>query len=124
LRRPGGIAASTRYRVGAVGGMVGVIGGLGGFVMPILFGVLTARTRLPTSIFAFLFALSVACLAWMMVVVHQITRQAAPRVAEELDQGEGLALVGAEMAVGGEILFAVRAREIKARPERVPAGSE
>jgi MFS transporter, NNP family, nitrate/nitrite transporter len=111
-------------RVGAVGGLVGVIGGLGGFVMPILFGVLTARTRLPTTTFAFLFALSAVCLAWMMVVVHRLTRQAAPRVAEELDQGEGLALVGAEMAVGGEILFAARARELRARREKRAAGSE
>jgi NNP family nitrate/nitrite transporter-like MFS transporter len=111
-------------RVGAVGGLVGVIGGLGGFVMPILFGVLTARTRLPTTTFAFLFVLSVACLAWMMVVVHQITRQAAPRIAEELDKGEGLALVGAEMAVGGEILFATRVREMRARREKLAPGSE
>jgi hypothetical protein len=86
--------------------------------------VLTARTRLPTTTFAFLFALSVACLAWMMVVVHQITRQAAPRVAEELERGEGLALVGAEMAVGGEILFAARARELRARRAKLSAGSE
>jgi NNP family nitrate/nitrite transporter-like MFS transporter len=113
-------------RVGAVGGLVGVIGGLGGFVMPILFGWLTARTRLPTTTFAFLFALSLACLAWMMVVVHQITRQAAPRVAEELDERERLALVGAEMAAGGEIIFAERAREIRARRERerLARGSE
>jgi NNP family nitrate/nitrite transporter-like MFS transporter len=111
-------------RVGAVGGLVGVIGGLGGFVMPILFGVLTARTRLPTTTFAFLFALSVVCLGWMMIVVHQITRQAAPRVAEELDRGEGLSLVGAEMAVGGEILFAARVREMQARRQKISSGSE
>jgi NNP family nitrate/nitrite transporter-like MFS transporter len=111
-------------RVGAVGGLVGVIGGLGGFVMPILFGALTARTRLPTTTFAFLFALSVACLAWMMAVVHRMTRQAAPRIAEELDEGQRLALVGAEMAAGGEILFAVRARELRERRERLAKGSE
>jgi NNP family nitrate/nitrite transporter-like MFS transporter len=108
-------------RVGAVGGLVGVIGGLGGFVMPILFGVLTARTGLPTTTFAFVFVLSVACLGWMMVVVHRITRQAAPRVADELDQGEGgLALVRADAA--GRVLYAV-ARESGARGN-VAAGSE
>jgi NNP family nitrate/nitrite transporter-like MFS transporter len=74
-------------RVGAVGGLVGVIGGLGGFVMPILFGALAQKTRLPTTTFMFLFALSVICLAWMVVVVHRLNREAAPRVAEELDQG-------------------------------------
>jgi hypothetical protein len=92
--------------------------------MPILFGLLTARTRLPTTTFAFLFALSAVCLAWMMAVVHQITRQAAPRIAEALDDGEGLARIGAELAVGGEILFASRARELRARREKVAAGSE
>ena len=72
-------------RVGAVGGLVGVIGGLGGFVMPILFGALLQTTRLPTTTFAFIFLLSVACLFWMAVVVHRMTRDAAPRIAEELD---------------------------------------
>jgi NNP family nitrate/nitrite transporter-like MFS transporter len=72
-------------RVGAVGGLVGVIGGLGGFVMPILFGALLEATRLPTTTFAFIFLLSVACLLWMVVVVHRMTRDAAPRIAEELD---------------------------------------
>jgi len=72
-------------RVGAVGGLVGVIGGLGGFVMPILFGTLLQTTRLPTTTFAFIFLLSVACLFWMAVVVHRMTRDAAPRIAEELD---------------------------------------
>ena len=74
-------------RVGAVGGLVGVIGGLGGFVLPILFGALAQRTRLPTTTFMFLFGLSAACLVWMLVVVKRMTRVAAPRVAEELDEG-------------------------------------
>jgi NNP family nitrate/nitrite transporter-like MFS transporter len=86
-------------RVGAVGGLVGVIGGLGGFVMPILFGALAERTGLPTTTFAFLFALSVACLVWMAVVVHRLTREAAPAVAEELDDGEAPDLAGG--AAGG-----------------------
>src|SRR5512138_1001851 len=74
-------------RVGAVGGLVGVIGGLGGFVMPILFGALAQRTGLPTTTFMFVFALSLASLVWMIVVIHQLTRAAAPRVAEELESG-------------------------------------
>jgi NNP family nitrate/nitrite transporter-like MFS transporter len=109
--------------VGVVGGLVGVIGGLGGFVMPIAFGALTAWTRLPTTTFALLFALSSACLLWMMVVVHQLTRQAAPRVAEDLDQGaEHLAITGAEAAAGGAILFSAYAEQ--ARRPRLAAGSE
>lgn len=74
-------------QVGAVGGLVGVIGGLGGFVMPILFGAVSQATRLPTTTFVFFLLLSLACLAWMLVVVHVLTRDAAPRVAEEFEAG-------------------------------------
>lgn len=112
-------------RVGAVGGLVGVIGGLGGFVMPILFGVLVQRTGLPTTAFMFLFAVSLVSLAWMVVVVHRFTREAAPRIAEELDSGEQLAVVGAEMGAGGEILFAEHLRRWQERKRAaVAAGSE
>jgi NNP family nitrate/nitrite transporter-like MFS transporter len=78
-------------KVGSVGGLVGVIGGLGGFVMPILFGAMTQATRLPTTTFAFLFVLSVACLVWMHLVVRRMTNQAAPAIAEELEQRGALA---------------------------------
>lgn len=112
-------------RVGAVGGLVGVIGGLGGFVMPILFGVLAQWTRLPTTTFMFLFVLSLGCLTWMIVVVHRITREAAPRVAEELDSGGELAVASAEMATGGELVFAEQLRRWQERRRAaVAAGSE
>jgi NNP family nitrate/nitrite transporter-like MFS transporter len=78
-------------QVGSVGGLVGVIGGLGGFVMPILFGAMTQATHLPTTTFAFLFALSVTCLVWMHLVVRRMTREAAPAIAEELDRSGVLA---------------------------------
>ncbi len=73
-------------KVGSVGGLVGVIGGLGGFVMPILFGALLEATHLPTTTFAFIFLLSVTCLAWMQVVVTRMSREEAPAIAEELDR--------------------------------------
>jgi NNP family nitrate/nitrite transporter-like MFS transporter len=112
-------------RVGAVGGLVGVIGGLGGFVMPILFGALAQRTGLPTTTFMFLFGVSLVSLVWMIVVVHRIAREAAPRVAEEIDQGERLAVAGAEMATGGELVFAEHLRRWQeARRAAVAAGSE
>jgi NNP family nitrate/nitrite transporter-like MFS transporter len=71
-----------------------VIGGLGGFVMPILFGVMAQATRLPTTTFVFLFALSVVCLAWMHAVVRRMTREAVPSIAEEVDRGGVRVLVG------------------------------
>jgi NNP family nitrate/nitrite transporter-like MFS transporter len=112
-------------RVGAVGGLVGVIGGLGGFVMPILFGALAQWTRLPTTTFMFLFGLSLVSLVWMVIVVHQLTREAAPRIAEELESGERLAIAGAEMAAGGELLFAEHLRRWQERRRAaVAAGSE
>jgi hypothetical protein len=98
---------------------VGVIGGLGGFVMPILFGALVDWTKLPTTTFLFLFALSVACLGWMIVVVHQITRAAAPRIAQELDS-EDVAL--AEFAAGGGAM--ILPINGKRRAEKIAAGSE
>jgi NNP family nitrate/nitrite transporter-like MFS transporter len=111
-------------RVGAVGGLVGVIGGLGGFLLPIGFGALAQATGLPTTTFAVLFALSGACLAWMMVVVHQLSREAAPRVAEDLDLGaEHLAITAAEAAAGGAIPFPARALRAAGRSGRA-AGSE
>lgn len=112
-------------RVGAVGGLVGVIGGLGGFVMPILFGALAQRTGLPTTTFMFLFAVSLASLGWMIVVIHRVAREAAPRVAEELDSTERLAVAGAELAAGGELAFAEHLRRWQERRRAaVAAGSE
>lgn len=112
-------------RVGAVGGLVGVIGGLGGFVMPILFGALAQRTGLPTTTFMFLFAVSLASLVWMIVVIHRVAREAAPRVAEELDSTERLAVAGAELAAGGELVFAEHLRRWQERRRAaVAAGSE
>jgi hypothetical protein len=61
----------------------------------------------------------------MVIVVHQITREAAPRIAEELDSGERLAVAGAEMAAGGEIVFAEQLRRLQEwRRAAVTAGSE
>jgi hypothetical protein len=75
--------------------------------------------------FMFLFALSLGCLVWMIVVVLQITREAAPRVAEELDSGDTLAVAGAELAAGGELVFAEQLRRWQERRRAaVAAGSE
>ncbi len=63
--------------VGVVGGMVGVLGGLGGFFCPIAFGYLLEGTGLWTSCWMFMFALSVACLFWMLRTVRLLDTSAA-----------------------------------------------
>jgi hypothetical protein len=73
----------------------------------------------------FLFGLSLVSLVWMVIVVHQLTREAAPRIAEELESGERLAVAGAEMAAGGELLFAEHLRRWQERRRAaVAAGRE
>lgn len=61
-------------QVGVVGGIVGVIGGLGGFVCPILFGVLLQRTGLWTTCWMFFALVAAMCLAWLSLVVVRASR--------------------------------------------------
>lgn len=60
--------------VGVVGGIVGVLGGLGGFICPIVFGFLLDGLGLWTTTWMFLFAVTLACLAWLSVTVRQMSR--------------------------------------------------
>lgn len=64
--------------VGVVGGMVGVIGGLGGFVCPIVFGYMLQFTGLWTTTWMFLFAVTLACAIWMLVVIRRLMQAEAP----------------------------------------------
>jgi len=52
-------------RLGAISGIVGLAGGLGGFVLPILFGVLMDLTGIRSSAFMLLYALVWLSLIWM-----------------------------------------------------------
>ena len=61
--------------VGVVGGMVGVLGGLGGFVCPIVFGVLLDGLGLWTTTWMFLLGLTVICIVWLSAVVRQISHK-------------------------------------------------
>lgn len=60
--------------VGVVGGIVGVIGGLGGFVCPILFGMMLRATGLWTTCWLFLGILTIFSLVWMHLVILRMTR--------------------------------------------------
>ncbi|MBP1845173.1 NNP family nitrate/nitrite transporter-like MFS transporter [Rhizobium petrolearium] len=61
--------------VGAVGGIVGMMGGLGGFILPIAFGVLKDMTGLWSSCFVLLFLIVAISLVWMHLSVKQLDRQ-------------------------------------------------
>lgn len=74
--------------VGVVGGIVGVIGGLGGFVFPMVFGWLLARTGIWTTCWIFLFLVSAGCLIWMIVVLRRMMRQEAPQLLHHFDVNE------------------------------------
>ncbi len=71
--------------VGVVGGLVGVLGGLGGFVCPIVFGVMLDGFGLWTTTWMFLLAVSLACLVWLTLVVRKIMNSAAPELARDFE---------------------------------------
>jgi MFS transporter, NNP family, nitrate/nitrite transporter len=53
------------HNIGVISGIVGLMGGLGGFVFPILFGMLVDFTGINSSIFMLLFAVTCWSLVWM-----------------------------------------------------------
>ncbi|RLA18738.1 MAG: MFS transporter, partial [Gammaproteobacteria bacterium] len=57
-----------------VGGMVGVLGGLGGFTLPILFGLMSDLTNIRTSCFMLLFGLVSVCMVWMNYSILQLKK--------------------------------------------------
>ena len=61
--------------VGVVGGIVGVLGGLGGFVCPIVFGMLLDGLGLWTTSWMFLLGITVICIVWLSTVVRQISHK-------------------------------------------------
>ena len=73
------IADDYPENIGVVSGVVGLVGGLGGFVFPILFGVLVDLTGLRSSAFMLLFAVTT-----VSVVLLQ-TRQRARRRSIAID---------------------------------------
>jgi MFS transporter, NNP family, nitrate/nitrite transporter len=72
--------------VGPVGGLVGMIGGLGGFALPIAFGVMLDLTGLWTSCFMLLFLLVSGALIWMHVAIRQMERGAVGEALARLPE--------------------------------------
>lgn len=68
-----GIGKASVYRsladyyptnMGSVGGLVGVIGGLGGFTLPIMFGIAVDATGVRTSTYMLMFAVVIGVMIW------------------------------------------------------------
>ncbi len=68
-----GIGAASVYRsvadhyserMGSVGGLVGVIGGLGGFILPIIFGIAADATNVHSSTFMVMYAMLGSVMIW------------------------------------------------------------
>jgi len=62
------VADDFPQQIGLASGMVGMVGGLGGFVLPILFGVLTDLTQVRSSAFMLLYGISWVSLTLMYLV--------------------------------------------------------
>ncbi len=86
--------------VGPVGGLVGMIGGLGGFLLPITFGMLNDVTGIWTSCFMLLFVLVSIALTWMHFTIRRMER----RVAPELETAPGARDLP-ELAQEGLVLY-------------------
>lgn len=68
--------------VGSVAGIVGLIGGLGGFFLPICFGILNDLTNVWTSCFMLLFVLVLTALSWMHFAIRRMERKKHPALRE------------------------------------------
>ena len=60
--------------VAPVGGIVGLVGGLGGFALPILFGLMNDLTGVWQSCFMLLFAIAAMSLIWMHVSIRAMEK--------------------------------------------------
>ncbi|MBL8837438.1 MAG: NarK/NasA family nitrate transporter, partial [Alphaproteobacteria bacterium] len=67
--------------VSSVGGVVGLIGGLGGWILPIAFGVLNDLTGVWTSCFMLLFVVVSVSLVWMHFSILYMEKRRSPELA-------------------------------------------
>jgi MFS transporter, NNP family, nitrate/nitrite transporter len=104
-----GIGKASVYRsladgyprnMGAVGGLVGVIGGLGGFSLPIMFGVAADATDVRSSAFMLMYAVLAGIMIWTWLAARQ----------ERLDMLLGDAAYR-EQVIREEVEAAVRRRQ-------------
>ena len=78
--------------VGSVGGTVGLIGGLGGFILPITFGIMNDMIGVWTSCFMLLTILIAIALTWMHFTIQRMEKQKNPELhgPRDLPELEGM----------------------------------
>jgi NNP family nitrate/nitrite transporter-like MFS transporter len=69
-------------QVGVVSGAVGAIGGLGGFVLPLAFGIMNDLADVWTSCFMLLFGIASVSLLWMHFAIRRQERASVPDTVE------------------------------------------
>ncbi len=69
--------------IGAVSGIVGLAGGLGGFILPIMFGIALDLTGVRSSAFMLMYGVTCVSLFWMYYVEIRKARIMGPDVIEE-----------------------------------------
>lgn len=80
-------------QMGVVGGIVGLIGGLGGFVLPIMFGVAADAVGVRSSCFMLMFLLVVVTMIWTWVAEKNEREEILARHAEVRAELAGAELV-------------------------------
>jgi MFS transporter, NNP family, nitrate/nitrite transporter len=94
-----GIGTASVYRsladyypenMGSVGGLVGVIGGLGGFTLPIVFGIAADVTNVRSSAFMVMYAVLAGVMIWTWFAARNERRailDKEPRLREQMVEG-------------------------------------
>ena len=70
--------------MGSVGGMVGVLGGLGGFTLPIIFGVAADIVGVRSSCFMVLYGVLAACMILMHLAIRKLRREQGLEMQENI----------------------------------------
>jgi MFS transporter, NNP family, nitrate/nitrite transporter len=95
-----GIGKASVYRsladhysdnMGSVGGMVGVIGGLGGFTLPIMFGIAADATNVRSSAFMLMYAVLGGVMIWTWTTARSERREILerdPALRQQMVNGE------------------------------------
>jgi MFS transporter, NNP family, nitrate/nitrite transporter len=80
------IADEYSHNIGVISGIVGLIGGLGGFVLPIVFGLLVDLTGVRSSAFMFLFAMTSFSLVLLLLNMKKASGRRQQKGDSELSE--------------------------------------